>query len=488
MKNKTHVEFLTVNEALDGADAVLFIGRQDRLLADDVLTLLPDDSETIWSAMIDAAKPGDKGGAHTTWRATAPTRLMAGVLPDAGSRHSAPGRPDAIGAIVAKAPKVPRLAIIIAADQGAHAFAAGLAVARALPDYSHKSTAAEPREVFVAVLPAEGEAPDTKRLQVAADAVRQAAALVDAPTNALHTDTFVELARATATAVGAQVTVLQGEQIPQAGLGGLWGVGKAATHGPALVILEHRGTGGETIALVGKGIVYDTGGLSIKGKAHMPGMKTDMGGAAGVLGAFLAAAELNSPHRIFALLCLAENSVGPDSVRPDDVLTMYSGKTVEVNNTDAEGRLVLADGVAWATRHLSPSIVIDLATLTGGQLVATGRRHAAAISNDADLEQRSIDAGRRSGELVHGLPYCPEFFRSEFHSDVADMKNSVKDRMNAQASCAAQFIAEHLDSDWHGRWLHLDIAGPAVHNDRGTGYGVGLLLELFADLESPAST
>ena len=258
--------------------------------------------------------------------------------------------------------------------------------------------------------------------------------------------------------MGAEIAVLEGESLAHAGMGGLWGVGKAAVHLPALVILDHNPgvESQQTISWVGKGIVYDTGGLSIKGKGGMPGMKTDMGGAAAVLAAFKAAVQLNVPHRVMALLCLAENSVGPEATRPDDILTMYSGRTVEVNNTDAEGRLVLADGVAYTTRHHKPDLVIDLATLTGAQMVSTGHRHAGIVCNDEAIENIAIKVGKETGDLVHPLPYCPEFFRGEFKSAVADMKNSVKDRLNAQSSCAGQFIAEHL-GDYTGPWLHVDL-------------------------------
>jgi probable aminopeptidase NPEPL1 len=152
---------------------------------------------------------------------------------------------------------------------------------------------------------------------------------------------------------------------------------------------------------------------------------------------------------------------------------------VEVNNTDAEGRLVLADGVAYACRHLRPGLVVDMATLTGAQLVATGRRHAAVVANTLAVEQAAVAAGLASGDLVHPLPYVPEFYRGEFASKVADMKNSVADRNNAQSSCAANFVAEHLAVDYEGGWLHVDIAGPAWAGDRGTGYGVALLLALL---------
>jgi probable aminopeptidase NPEPL1 len=207
-------------------------------------------------------------------------------------------------------------------------------------------------------------------------------------------------------------------------------------------------------------------------------MKGDMGGAAGVLGGFVAAVKSGAKQRIHAILCLAENSVAANAVRPDDILQMYSGKTVEVNNTDAEGRLVLADGVAYASKHLDPAVILDMATLTGAQLVSTGKRHASIVCTDEALENRTIAAGKSSGDLVHPLPYAPEFFRKEFRSVVADMKNSVKDRANAQASCAGQFVAEHL-VDFDGAWLHVDIAGPSGMDERGTGYGVALLLDLF---------
>jgi len=209
-------------------------------------------------------------------------------------------------------------------------------------------------------------------------------------------------------------------------------------------------------------------------------MKGDMAGAAAVLGAFRAAARLGWKGPLHAVLCLAENAVGPEATRPDDVLTLYSGKTVEVNNTDAEGRLVLGDGVAWAARRLNPKVIVDMATLTGAQLTATGRRHAALVCSDDALEARAVEAGRRSGDLTHPLPFCPEFFRKEFKSKVADMKNSVADRANAQSSCAGQFVYNHL-APWKGPWLHVDIAGPATSLERGTGYGVALLLTLFGE-------
>ncbi|MCB9743184.1 MAG: hypothetical protein H6740_11340 [Alphaproteobacteria bacterium] len=307
-----------------------------------------------------------------------------------------------------------------------------------------------------------------------------AARLVDMPTSELHTDAFVDEAREVAARRGASIRVIQGEEIHREGLGGLWGVGKAAVHKPALVILEHAPEGAaRTWAWVGKGIVYDTGGLSLKGKFDMPGMKCDMGGAAAVLSAFDAAVASGVKDRILAVLCLAENAVGPESTRPDDILRMHSGKTVEVNNTDAEGRLVLSDGLSWVMRNHKPDFAVDMATLTGAVLVSIGRVHAGIYCNDDALERRAVDAGKAIGEPVFPMLYAPELLRKEFKSAVADMKNSVKDRANAQSSCAGQFIHNHLPED-APPWLHVDIAGTAWDAEhRGTGYGVGLLLELL---------
>jgi len=162
------------------------------------------------------------------------------------------------------------------------------------------------------------------------------------------------------------------------------------------------------------------------------------------------------------------------------VITMYSGKTVEINNTDAEGRLVLADGVSYAARDLGATTIVDMATLTGAQGVATGKNHAALVCNSAKLEAKLVAAGSASGELLHPLPYAPELHMGEFKSSTADMKNSVKDRSNAQASCAASFIAANLPSDYDGEWAHIDMAAPAQTSDKkSTGFGVAVLLELL---------
>eukprot|EP00804_Cyclotella_cryptica_P027020 CCRYP_013661-RA/>CCRYP_013661-RA protein AED:0.04 eAED:0.04 QI:154/1/1/1/1/1/4/64/617 len=329
--------------------------------------------------------------------------------------------------------------------------------------------------------------------KAAAEGVRLACRLVDTHPEELTTTAFAQECRELfENEPTVTIEEIIGTDLLEKGYGGIYNVGKAATHPPRLVIMTYDPTtkertersaeteaGNESIALVGKGIVYDTGGLAIKSKTGMCGMKSDMGGAAGVLGGFLAAVRLQTPCKIRLLLCLAENAIGPASVRNDDIITQYSGKTVEINNSDAEGRLVLSDAVAHVTKHYEDvGLVVDMATLTGAQLIATGKMHAGILANNLELERRAVDAGLVSGDLCYPLLYAPELLKKEFASKVADMKNSVKDRSNAQSSCAGHFIESHIDPSYKGGWLHVDMDGPAWKADRGTGYGVGLVLAL----------
>jgi probable aminopeptidase NPEPL1 len=243
---------------------------------------------------------------------------------------------------------------------------------------------------------------------------------------------------------------------------------------------QDNGADSKVIALVGKSIVYDTGGLALKPREGMCGMKADMGGSAGLLGGFVSAVRAGYRHKLFLILCMAENAIGPTAFRNDDILRLYSGKTVEINNSDAEGRLVLGDGVAHATKHINNlDLVVDMATLTGAQSICTGKKHASILANRQELETQAVAAGLRSGDLCYPMVYAPELLMKEFKSKVADMKNSVKDRSNAQASCAGHFVESHLDEGYKGGWLHVDMAGPAWEGERGTGYGVGLVLSLL---------
>jgi probable aminopeptidase NPEPL1 len=324
-----------------------------------------------------------------------------------------------------------------------------------------------------------------REAEVIAEAVRLACYLVDSTPEELTTTSFAAQCKLISDRFPTSVTMKEivGSELKDKGYGGLYGVGKAAECPPRMIIMEYSPPANqiaeETIALVGKGILYDTGGLSLKSKEGMSGMKHDMAGAAGMLGGFLAAVNLQVNRKIILILCLAENAIGPSAFRNDDILTMYSGKTVEVNNCDAEGRLVLADGVAHATKHFDCDLVVDMATLTGAQLITTGKLHAGILANKEEIEQRAMQAGILSGDLVFPLLYAPELLMDEFKSMVADMKNSVKDRSNAQSSCAGHFIESHLSESFKGGWLHIDMAGPGTNDQRGTGFGVGFILSLL---------
>jgi len=365
------------------------------------------------------------------------------------------------------------------------------AVAKSFPLYNRKTDTGSERQNLILTCVDEKlkELEPCPSQDAVAQGVRLACRLMDSTPEELTTAAFSDECRKIVEEFKDTVTMTEivGEDLARKGYGGIYGVGKAAQCPPRLVVMEYTPTTSssskeETIALVGKGILYDTGGLSLKPKDGMSGMKHDMGGAAGLLGAFLAAVKLNVNQRLKLILCVAENAIGPTAFRNDDILTLYSGKTVEVNNCDAEGRLVLGDGVAHATKHFDCDLVIDMATLTGAQLVATGKKHAGVLANTLELEQRAMTAGLLSGDLVYPLLYAPELLEDEFESKVADMRNSVKDRMNAQTSCAGHFIESHLDKDYDGGWLHVDMAGPGSNDQRGTGYGVGLILSL---LEAP---
>ena len=456
-------------------------------------------------AMLADAKPGGMGKVVATFTGLkAPRRVLLGVLPDEVSRHLSPTRSHAIQSCAAEAGlgRPGQRAVVLVLDEPGHWLAAANALGRALPRFDRKSGGpagkgkakakgqAQLAQVSVTAVDARLKPlPLPAGVEETVDAARWAAWLVDHPTADLTTAGFVSAVQAYARELKlrVQTTVITGQALLQKGLGGIHAVGRAAEVAPRLLILQHGPQRPEaTVALVGKGVVFDTGGLSIKTPTtNMSGMKGDMGGGAAVVGAFLALAQEKPRQRLICLVPLAENAVGPASFRPDDILRLHSGKTVEINNTDAEGRLLLADGVSYAARTFRPDLVIDAATLTGAQLVATGKRHAAVVSNREGLEQLAVRAGRDTGDLVHPLPFAPELYQPEFESKVADMKNSVKDRMNAQSSCAAQFVWSHI-SDTEVPWLHVDLAGPAVAGERGTGFGVALLAEVARRVDRKA--
>jgi len=471
----------------------------------------------ILEAMITSAEGGTKGGSASSYVLTkdgSSHRFAVCVLPDNDkiSRNNHPmsvhRMTELISSSVGSVKGHVRMFVVAANKKGEEDESVivgplATAIAKVYPLYSRKTRARKDddekeeeqrnkkQNILVSFLDKDGnvmtDGTILKTANAAAEGVRLACRLGDAYPEELTTDEFASECRAIAEKLGPSVSITEeivGEDLDAMGYGGLYGVGKAATCPPRLVVMtytpEEETDDTETVALVGKGIVYDTGGLSLKGKTGMPGMKSDMCGAAGLLGGFLSAAMIGVPKRVYLVLCLAENAIGPKAVRNDDILSMHSGKTVEINNSDAEGRLVLADGVSHATTYFDKlDLVLDMATLTGAQLVATGKLHGGLLTNEAELEQRVMKAGLQSGDLCFPLLYAPELLMKEFDSKVADMKNSVKDRGNAQSSCAGHFIEEHLNASYKGGWVHIDMAGPSTKNEISTGYGVGLVLSLL---------
>ncbi|KAF0715170.1 Aste57867_3532 [Aphanomyces stellatus] len=513
------VRFVESVEAIDAAASlpkVLLIGTKEtpgNALAQRVLahvnhkTALSPAAVALLEHAIKALAPSPDNAAAKHLYLPLGNSLVSVVvaqLPTAVARHNTLARPHAISALV-KSHASDKTATIVALalpDPTTTTWAAGVGVAKGVTSYyAHKSsgvpsgvitdgsaTAVHADQVVV-VFDAAVDAATLKLLNATATGIHLTQRLVDAPPNQLNTDTFTAEARAVAARTQSDILVIRGQELNDKGFGGIYGVGKASDHPPALVVLSHypneASKTAKSVALVGKGITYDTGGLSLKPSSFMVGMKQDMGGAAGLLGAFEAAVLSGRPTRaLHVVLCLAENSVAANATRPDDVHTLYSGKTVEINNTDAEGRLVLGDGVAYAAKHLNPQVILDMATLTGAQGVATGNKHGAVVSNDATLEQWLVRAGKASGDLVHPMPYVPEFFREEFKSQIADMKNIPACRTNAQVSCAGQFIANHLgEFEETGQWGHIDMAYPVIDNERATGFGVALVQSLLAQIQ-----
>ena len=327
-----------------------------------------------------------------------------------------------------------------------------------------------------------------RKLEILAESCQLCMFLVDAPPNILTTTMFATVASELAKVYDYKVhTNIVGEDLCDAKLTGVYNVGKAATCPPVFMVLQHNTqknheSNDPSIVLVGKGITYDCGGLALKPAASMVNMKCDMAGAALVFSTFLSLVRTKTPKNVYAVLCLAENAIGKSAYRNDDIIPLHSGLNVEVNNTDAEGRIVLADGLSFASQNLNPKHIFTLATLTGAQSYATGLKHAGVYANTQLLEDSCVAEGRQSGDLVFPLIYCPEFLDEEFSSEVADMKNSVKNRNNASSSAAGRFLERSLDKKYEGGFAHLDIASPAFQKDRATGYGINLLNGLVEKL------
>jgi leucyl aminopeptidase len=355
--------------------------------------------------------------------------------------------------------------------------------------YFTKKTAAEKPTLTgftVALANSKAAAKPYAELEAIAAGVCFTRDLVSEPANIIDPETLAEQAK-TLEKLGVEVEVLGEEEMYKLGFGALLGVGQGSIKESQLVIMKWQGLGKASkvapLAFVGKGVTFDTGGISIKPANGMEEMKWDMGGAGTVIGLMKALAGRKAKVNVIGVVGLVENMPGGNAQRPGDVVTSYSGQTIEVLNTDAEGRLVLADALWYTQKHYKPKFIIDLATLTGAIIVALGTSRAGLFSNNDKLAEQIFKTGAKVGEEVWRLP-LGEVYDKQINSDIADMQNIGRDR-EAGSITAAQFLQRFVNNV---PWAHLDIAGvawskkdEAIVPKGGTGYGVRLLNQLVAD-------
>ncbi len=434
--------------------------------------LAPQGGRASRLLLVGMGKPGDFDG-------PAAERLAAGIV----GRLFSSGEKEVTFAI-----DLPKGSKLKAASLAAH-----LAMGARLRSYTfnhyrtknldeHEPTL---KKIVVGTTDAAGARRSWKNLEAIANGMFLARDLVNEPPNILFPQEFARRARALAK-LGVKVEILGVAQMKKLGMGALLGVGQGSERESQLVVMQWNGARNKKeapVAFVGKGVCFDSGGLSLKPAASMMGMKGDMGGAAAVTGTMQALAARKARVNAVGVIGLVENMPDGKAQRPDDVVKSMSGQTIEVLNTDAEGRLVLADALWYTQNRFKPKFMIDLATLTGAILVALGGEHAGMFSNDDKLSERLTQAGREEGESVWRLP-LGDAYDKMLKSKIADMKNIGGP--SAGSITAAQFLQRFVNKT---PWAHLDIAGVAWQDaDKkplipswGTGWGVRILNRLCAD-------
>lgn len=471
--------------------------------ATDLLTLGLWEEDPLPSPLADLIEPSDWSGKTKQTlliypRGAVPARRV--LLIGLGKRSSADldqvREVAAIAAQRARELKVERFAFAlpVVPDHPAEAVAAAITEGSLLGSYRflEYKTDLKPEdrhEVDELILLAPGDAAEEATRGVArggavARGVNLARDLANLPPNDLTPARLAERARELAIAFGLPITVLGPSEMREQGFGGILAVGQGSANEPRFIVIDYGAEYADapTICLAGKGMTFDSGGISIKPAENMDAMKMDMSGAAAVLGALHAIAELRLPLRVVALIGAAENMPGGSAYRPGDILKTLGGKTIEVLNTDAEGRIVLADVLTYAQRY-NPSAIIDLATLTGAISVALGPHAIGLFANDDALAQRLLRAGEAAGERAWQLPLWQPY-REMVKSEIADVRNSAG--RQGSAITAAAFLNAFV-GDYP--WAHLDIAGtawtdskPKAYQPKGaTGVGVRLLLQALRD-------
>lgn len=317
---------------------------------------------------------------------------------------------------------------------------------------------------FEVVVPAELVGSDLSGLEAVCGQIVSIREVINMPANDMYPEALAQFAKESAAGLPIEVEIWDEARLERERCGGILSVGKGSVRPPRLVKLTYRG-GGKHIALVGKGITFDTGGLSLKPPEGMVGMKYDMAGSASVLAVVLGVARLGLKIDVTGFMCLAENMPSGSATRPGDVITIRNGKTVEVLNTDAEGRLVLADGLTLAS-ELKPDHIIDIATLTGAATIALGNRYAGVMGH-GDAVELCLSGAKDAGELLWPMP-LPVELRTILDSEIADIANVKIGNRAGGMLVGGQFLADFVPTEQS--WAHLDIAGPA--NNDGAPYSV----------------
>jgi leucyl aminopeptidase len=458
----------------------------------DLLALGLFEGEELPAEIASAPGAADARGGYKKLAMLHPERPAWVLVVGLGKREEMDGERARVAAALAareaKRVEAASLAWSLPASAGDEATAAALVTGTILGAYSFdrfrsgddSGDSAAPQIEALTMLAEEGVADAVEAARVCAEAQNRARDLQRLPSN-VATPTFLAERAEQIAAAHDSVTadVFGREEIAAKKMGGLVAVSQGSVEEPKLIVLRYDGGGsGPTLGLVGKGVTFDTGGISLKSPAGMHEMKMDMSGAAAVLEAMAAIAELGLAVDVIAVVPSTENMPSGTAIKPGDIIAQYNGKTVEVNNTDAEGRLILADALAYAA-ELGAQRIVDIATLTGAVVIALGSTYAGLVSNDDELAAEVSRAGEETGELVWRLPLHPEY-KELTKGKVADLTNASSKR-KASTIYAASFLEEFVGET---PWAHLDIAGTAWDVGReytgseGSGFGARLLVEV----------
>lgn len=451
-----------LQEKAPKADVLFLSFYKNEKLSKEQEKALGSDSKMVMEHFANKDFEGEDGHSLTLFSKSGNFKRI--VLMGRGeSKKGVPQATEFLGgkmASIAKGAKAKSI-VVIAATEELSALSSGIALSNyEFTRYRKKDPKAVSLETVTFITTNNKETQKIlERTSVFAEASNYVRDLINTCAGDLNTEDLTQEAIRLSKKSGLKVTVFDDKKLKKMGCGGLYGMGKGAEFGPRMVILEyrHKSTAKEpSIAFVGKGIVYDTGGMNFKPSGHIEDMKLDMTGAATVMGTLKALSDLKVPGYFIAVLCIAENALSDRSLHSGDVVTMYNGKTVEVTNTDAEGRMVLGDGLAYAEKHYKPKKMINVATLTGAVTVALGYVITGVMGNDEAFIQEVLDAGKATQERQWPLPLDEDFVKA-CKGDYTDLKNST-DGVRAGTIMGAAFLKHFVEKT---PWVHLDVAGSA---------------------------